>query len=621
LTLLAGTGYIDYWGIYHLSIFPNEVAVGIIVLAFILIWLPARTVSWMFDRFPGVSGRRGPNIVILAVLAVVAVVLFYAGRSGNLLLGDGYKRVQMMQQPIDFWPTEYVDLLAHRLLFKLVESAEVSYLITGIASGIVFLAAVYLFIRELRGDRITSVAAWLIVTGLAQIQFFFGYVESYAIMAALSSLFLLFGYRYASDRKQLGLAIGFFVVSGIFHLTAWFFLPGVIYLLILHSKRTGNAIYKSVSVIIVSIALILAAVYYFKFEGNRIFVPLIPTATNPYSLLSINHLYDIAKELLLVAPIPLILTLGVLITKRGKNKWQRPEFIFPGLCALGGLFVLVAVDPILGAVRDWDLLSLYGLPLAFLAVSLVRTVLDDKKDRAVVIIISIAILIAHTVPWVISNTRPVLAKDLMKRAIARDVHYTPEYYDGYLLKQWAFYIEDNFKDYEEMERAALLRVKADPDDPGALLMYALGCHFSDKREELLWALDRLDNIPATGVDQLGRALRYRLQYGDIEKLEQSVKKAIRKYPNDRYIKAMDWVVSRLRSDPDAVEEYLTSLITSYPDNIQLLTDYAAACIIMKRYSKAKSLLDRAESYPQLQEGDSATVAVMKRRLNEKLNSR
>ena len=621
LLLFAGTGYLDLWGIYHLSIFPGAVAVGIIALAFLLVWLPTASVSWLFDRIPRAIDGRAWSVIILAICTAAAIVLFIIGRSENLLLGDGYKRIQMMQQPIDFWPTEYIDLFAHRLLFQLVGSAELSYLITGAASGVVFLAAVFFFVRELKQERTTTVAAGLTILGIAQMQFFFGYVESYAIMAALSALFLLFGYRYTAGYKQLWPAVLFFVTAGIFHLSAWFFLPGMLYLLMLRGERIGNSIYKWACGLIIIAALALATVYYFEFEGSRIFVPITASATNPYSLFSLNHLLDIANELLLVAPLPLLLVLGVLIAKRRRNYLGRPETVFLTLCTLGGLLVLVAVDPILGAIRDWDLLSLYGLPLAFLAVSLVRTALSEKRDRCLIVTAAAAILLAHTAPWIISNTKPVSAKDLMKRAITQDVHYTPEYYEGYLLKQWGYYVENKFRDYEETERSARLRIETDPDDPGAMIMYVLGCYFTGKEEQLLWALNRLDSIPVTTADQMSRALRIRLHCGDVDGLRRSLQKTRARFPNDHYISGMHWVVSRLNSDPDEIDKNLASMIASNPDNMQLLSDYAAVCIILKKHTKARMLLEQAERFPELQTADSATVAVLKRRLKKIESSR
>ncbi len=621
LLLLAGTGYLDLWGIYHLSIFPGEVAVGIIVLALLFVWLPTTSVSWLLDKVPRVTVGRTSSIIILITCTVAAIVVFAVGRSENLLLGDGYKRIQMMEQPIDFWPTEYIDLVAHRLLYQLVGSAEVSYLITGVASGVVFLAAAYLFIRGLKADRTTATAAGLIIVGIAQMQFFFGYVESYAIMAALAALFLLFGYRYASGRKQFWLAMLFFVTAGIFHLSAWFFLPGMLYLLMLRGKRTGNSIYKWACGLIIVVALALATVYYFEFEGNRIFVPITAIATNPYSLFSLSHLFDIANELLLVAPLSLLLVLGVLVANRKKHQLGSPGTIFLSLCTLGGLLVLVAVDPILGAVRDWDLLSLYGLPLTFLAASFVRTALTEKRDRCIVVAAAAAILLAHSVPWIVSNTKPVLAKDLMKRAIVRDVHYTPEYYEGYLLKQWGFYVENKFRDYEETERSARLRIEADPDDPGAYMMYALACYFGGEEEQLLWALNRIEDNPKAVRSQLVRSVRLRLHIGDIDGLKESLPRLRTRYPNQSYIKAIDWIISHIDNSPRQVDESIASMVASNPDNVDLLNDYAAVSIILKRYAKARTLLERAERFPQLQTEDSATVAVLKRRLNEIESSR
>ncbi len=97
--------------------------------------------------------------------------------------------------------------------------------------------------------------------------------------------------------------------------------------------------------------------------GIEIFVPLWPEKGNLYAAFSGDHLADVLNEMLLVAPLGVALL--VLTTVHGR---KRPVAITQEdgiLCMATVLTFLVSfwIDPTIGAPRDWDLLSLYGIPM------------------------------------------------------------------------------------------------------------------------------------------------------------------------------------------------------------------------------------------------------------------
>ena len=230
LQFASGLGIVQLWGLHHLALFPIWLMASLTISLVTLLWLPLellrKALEYLGRLFWCAASPRAPLYLLPA-----AAVLFVLLRSQNLLMGDGYKRLEMMTRPLEFWPSEYGDLLVHRWLALISDRPELSYLITGVVCGLLFLLVVYAFVTGLTSNSVTRFASALMIFGLAQSQFFFGYVESYTIMFLLSACFLYFGWKSLHDSRWLKWSLVSFVLSGLFHLSGWFLLPGLIYLL------------------------------------------------------------------------------------------------------------------------------------------------------------------------------------------------------------------------------------------------------------------------------------------------------------------------------------------------------------------------------------------------------
>jgi hypothetical protein len=617
VVLYAGlSGDAHLWSVNHLALLPQWLVAGLFVVGLILIWGPSPLIGLLQRIATLVSGKLQTRAAIIGGMAVAAS-MFVLFRSRNHLLGDGYVVLSNITSPDVFVPTEILDVLSHRFLYYVVGDPELSYLILSIASGILFLTVVCLFTRRLTQSVVGRIAAVVIFLGLAQMQFFFGYAENYTVMTAVTSLFMYLGWRNALDDGNFLWAVVAFVFAGLFHLSAWCLLPGLCFLFMLKRSRTGKPIYAAAGVLTLLLALASAVFYYTQYEGEQIFAPILASEINPYTMLSSSHLLDIVNISLLVAPLPLIAIVGVLLLGNIRGKLRRPEVVFLALSALGALLFAAAVDPKLGAIRDWDLLSLFGIPVAFFAAHLIVHVMSGQKVNKVLAGAGLAVILVNTVPWIASNTEPVSAKEKIKSVIASDVHYSPAYYDGYRLMSWADLLSKTpYCDYEEAARACSLRVLACPDDYPRYIGYAKVSFFIGNTRQASEALAKVDCAVLNARWTID-LMRMHLRFGQVIEAEWVADIAIKKFPDHKVIQYFYLIVSQLRQQPDKSLGIIRKMLDRSPDTVGILSDGIAVAIFLEDHELATAYLEMAEAQPTMRSEERADIRALKRMLAQK----
>jgi len=620
-SLYAGlTGDVHLWGANHLALFPAWVAISLYAASLILVW-GSTPLGGLLQRIACLS--RGKQLLRAAAIGGLALAasLFVLFRSQNHLLGDGYQVLSNITNPEILVPTEVLDLLSHRLLYYIVGDPELSYLILSVASGLLFLMVVFLFARRITGHTVERVGVAGVFLGLAQVQFFFGYAENYTVMTAFVALFLYLGWRNSVDNHSLLSASLAFVIAGLFHVSAWSLLPGFLYLFLLRSRRAGNAIYMAIGGFILLLASVAAVIYYTTYEGEQIFAPIFATRMNPYTMLSSSHVFDFVNILLLVAPLPLIAIVSVLLGRHLSGRLKSPEVAFLILCGLGGLLFSVAIDPKLGAIRDWDLLAIFGIPLAFLAAYLTVGVISSKGLNTVLAGTGLALLLVHTVPWIASNTMPISAKEKIKGVIASDVHYSPDYYEGYRLISWAdLLFKEPYCDYEEAARACSLRMQGRPDDFQRYIVYATACYFNGRTKQASDALAAVKHV-VLDVPRSINLIRLHLRLGEVEEAERIVNVAIKKFPDHKVIQFFYAVVSQLRQRPDSALRMVQKAVEHSPNAVSVLSDGAVIAIYARNYQLASTYIGLVEAQPVLRCEEQADIDQIKRMLSERTGSR
>ncbi|MFH1893084.1 MAG: hypothetical protein ABIK83_10450 [Candidatus Zixiibacteriota bacterium] len=593
------------WGAYHLDFLPIQVAVTLIVVSMMLIWLPRKVRSHLDRRFKQLSRYRyrsmglwGSGAAILALLGAV--------KSENHLLGDCYQRLSYLAEPFVLSATETGDLLLHKALYEVIGDAALSYLLIGLLSGALFLIVAYRHSRYLTTQPVGRAAVIFLFLGIAQMQFFAGYAESYAVMTALLALFLHLGSIAVEFKKYVWWALGILLLAGGFHISALAMLPGIIYLFWLHGNRSGSSTYKASAIALVIISAAGAAALFLKLGGDM-FVPITATAVNPYSLFSKQHLLDLLNVFLLVAPLPLMLIAARIRNPEGCRSKDSPDTLFLFIASMSGILFSAMIDPKLGAARDWDLLALYGVPLVFLSAKMSQKHLAEAKHSAVIFSIGFAVILMHTAPWIYSNSRSDLTVAQLKSIIADDVHYSPEYYHGERLVSWGHILEEKFGDLEEKERCFRLRLEGKPDDQRSWLVYAVVSFELGKMDQAASAIKRVTDLEKLYDHQLENLALMQLQLGDLASARRTIAFASEKYSDGSELLFLKGLAAQLENDFGAACQFYGEALKIDGSNVDLLLNYAAVAINTGGFALADDLLRRAERLPELTSNDRTDI--------------
>jgi tetratricopeptide (TPR) repeat protein len=445
-------------------------------------------------------------------------------------------------------------------------------------------------------------------------QYFFGYAENYTIMTAVLCLFLYLGWRCALGQKSIWFVLLAFVISGLFHLSAWFLLPGMIYLLWNRGREENKSAYKALAFVIACLAAVAATYYYANYKGEQVFVPLIGDELNPYSLFSTQHMSDVANLLLLTAPLPIFIFACTLAGKIKKSALLSPQSLFLTYCLGGALLFTVYVDPKLGAMRDWDLLSLYGIPAAFLAALLYSEVFKQRRQAVTLLLVGLAVILIHTAPWIASNTDAYNSLAYIKSVVRSDVHYTPDYYRGERLMSWGGILADYFGDLEEKRRCYGLRVRGAPDDQRAWLIYATANYELGENRLCAQALTHIYDISRFDDYQIENLARLQLQLGDVENGRRTLQYFSEHYPESFDYLFLSGLLHQLERDHSSAALYYERAIALNPNDVDLLLNYATMRMNDFDFTLATTLLIRAENIPNLSERDRADIAHIRRTL-------
>jgi Flp pilus assembly protein TadD len=402
-----------------------------------------------------------------------------------------------------------------------------------------------------------------------------------------------------------------FVVAGLFHVSAWFLLPGMLYLLWNRGSEDNKPVYRVLTFLIACLAIVAATYYYANYRGDQIFVPFIADESNPYSFFSFQHMSDVANLLMLAAPLPLFVIGYALARKITTSILLSPQIMFLVLCFSGALLFTIYVDPKLGAARDWDLLSLCGVPAAFLAALVFSEVFKQRRQAVTLLLVGLAVIAAHTAPWILSNTDPHNGLAYLKSVIRSDVHYTPEYYQGQRLMSWGKILADYFGDLEEKQRSYGLRVRGAPDDQRAWLTYAVVNYELGKNRQSVQALTHVRDLDRLDDYQVENLARLQLQHGDTESAKRSLEYFSEHHAESFNYLLLSGLAHQFERDLITASLYYERAMALNSNDIDLLLNYATVRMNNADYSFAANLLGKAESLPDLTERDRADVASLR----------
>jgi hypothetical protein len=438
--LLGFLGDTGWWGINHLAFFPLPIRlIFAAVMALILILHATRVWQAIADRL-----NRPAKFVGVAFL-IICPVLFWFFRVGVHSLGDGYLRAWEIEQGMLFQATEMLDFLIHAVIYRVLKTIVAVDGTTAMAATSIAAGAAFIYmLTVLSPFRGVKKALFIIaVLSLGCTQFFFGYVESYTLLYLFSVWYMLLAFRTADTGAGMAMVTVTYLLAGFSHLAAVILAPSYIYvawLISRHSPRRPWLI--PISIIITVIPFVAAIVLSQLLAPERAMASggfLLPLFSGAYAAFSPVHFFDILNEILLVAPIGLVLS-PFLIGGFG-NGGKRALTLL--LLIPAAAFILL-FDPKLTLIRDWDL---FAVPVAVGLIPLFLTSVAafDKVSPAVVrraipaalcaaVVVSSWIALNHTAAAHLNRAEYVLERSAKGRAygcesLAHYYHSCGEYVD------------------------------------------------------------------------------------------------------------------------------------------------------------------------------------------------
>ena len=326
-----------------------------------------RTTFWL------IAGGSGLGLLVLGLYFHESIPL----------LGDGALRSNEVVDGRWLHPTEFLDFLLHSLLYQYVFAplglkATLVYRVVSACSGLVFVVGIFCLARFLSKSQLIPIAAALLASGTVVL--FFGYVESYSIVAALVPWLLLAGLRSFSDGRGKLIYFGLYLIASATHLAAAvIFLPSSIAVALVGRKTTPSELHRINRPMLFLLVAGTCGAYVAGWLGidivHRNLVPLIPSNQQELSIFAGHHLIGVFNWLTLCA-LPGLLP--VLISSFRKV-WSdpQPKVIYILWVLLPAAVFLIFFNPILGPARDWDLFS---VPAFILLAAIVILYISVRED-------------------------------------------------------------------------------------------------------------------------------------------------------------------------------------------------------------------------------------------------
>jgi len=384
-------GPAELWGINLAKFLPRWWAVlSLLVGALFLVPSVSATILKTLEAGSRrLESSRGLRRVVggMSVAGIIALGLLF--RVQTYFLGDANLRLNQITHGKFWLGTEAGDFFLHALSAKAILSVRPvegsvaaiwSYHIISALAGGLFVIGIYRLGRYLVRSQALVVAVVLGAGGMLAL--FFGYVESYSIIAALLPWIMLAALKVVDGHGSLVGFLVLYLIGAALHPVVLVLGAGPLLMAIVLPRLQEPAQMRKLSSVLIAFGAVgLAGLYLLRMGdvGGLAYYLLPWVAAQGQSVLSYKHLLNLINWLLLTAVSAPVL-LAVVIGRRGGEETiegaRRKTFalwtIVPAL-----LFALF-FTPHLSGPRDWDL---FGLAMWLLVPSLLIAAVARTKDR------------------------------------------------------------------------------------------------------------------------------------------------------------------------------------------------------------------------------------------------
>ncbi len=372
LILLFGAanlkGTKELWGFNFLKFFPPFwTYLSLSVAAALMIPSASRAIMSALGGLSRIIAQKRSNVVLVYLgLVAASLALFMKFHSAIPLLGDGSLRANEIHDGNMWQPTEMLDYLLHALLYKFVfhplgYKVTVCYRVFSAICGVVFIYGVLRLAIHIKSSEFIPLFLLMFSSGMTAL--FFGYVESYSLVAALLPFVILSGLKVVNGQSRRLTLILWYFVACLVHSVAVFILSlSVVMAMVLAGDETLTKARRTRKLLAVLVVVGIVGAYAGRFVGipqiNRYLLALLAQANSQQAIVTVNHGLNIMNWIFLSAlPFPFLLAATAKMKRKDNVSVEKRVAFGTWLIVPSLLFVFFFV-PQIGGPRDWDLFSL-----------------------------------------------------------------------------------------------------------------------------------------------------------------------------------------------------------------------------------------------------------------------
>ncbi len=536
------------------------------------------------------------------VFAVLLFCILFLLRSEAHVYGDGYTVLSSLMSSDEPWIFDQLYLqpaavLLHRGVISLTQpwlgfDVETVFALVNCLGGLLGLWAVYRLASALAG----SVShRWCLVFGTltsGTVILFFGYIEYYTWATAIGLWSLYYSVKHVQGRSRLWPALLLAVLAVTFHVVALPYLVVVILSWLAAGKSDSVKQLSGTNLVLAAMILfcvtvgIAAVVQYTKLEN--VLVLLSPISINPYWLLSWAHIIDVVNQALLVAPLGVVAFFFLLFT-RDKNPGRRPrESLVLGSAAYFHFLAAFWISPVIGAPRDWDLLSFYGIPFSLWAVWRLSRIGKVSLSRRWVVVAAVVMLV-HLLPNLYEKNHLSVAVTRLDAMLWHSDQYRIEHNGANQARVWGILLRD------ELERPDLavrhFRRRLQADSTCATCWFGIGDYFQSTNvlDSASYYYRRAATQNSTHKKYLFRLANVETELGNYEVAYQALQQMLSIDPDDSKVHLAAGVITSKTGD-------FKRALRHYRQSLQLQPNQQLALANMGRIYAHEKVYDSATAY-------------------------
>jgi len=391
--------------------------------------LSKKLLSWLISIHNKLN--RLSSIPRLLLWIFIPALILFGVKSNCHILGDGNLILSHISEG-DLISTTAIGIsLLVKYGFKLqnaitgLDAAAFMQFIS-IISGIIFIYFTYRNLAFLIHEIRMRLVLFLILCTSAIIILFTGYVETYPILSAWLAVYIFYSLKFIKSGNGFYTSLILFFTGVFWHIWFLAFFPSLLYIFSLRFKNISS------KMTIILSCLFVLGIYggglFIKRTGIPLVLPFLPTENSHYVLFSPAHLLDYVNQLVIIGPVMTLLTLSLLVLKLRDKYSLALRFLL--YASLPALMIAFLIDPALGAIRDWDLLSIFALPLFLAGMILFSDIIKSKPNLCYLTIPILLIGILHTSGFILNNKNEDMAVTRVVNTLLDDPHYQIDYHQG-----------------------------------------------------------------------------------------------------------------------------------------------------------------------------------------------